>query len=34
MNALLMLPSQVGRFFRLPGESLRFLPLESLVELP
>ena len=33
MNALLMLPSQVGRFFRLPGEAIRFLPLESLVEL-
>ncbi|WP_119420244.1 RNA degradosome polyphosphate kinase [Rhodospirillaceae bacterium SYSU D60015] len=33
MNALLMLPSQVGRFFRLPGETLRFLPLETLVEL-
>jgi polyphosphate kinase len=33
MNSLLMLPSQVGRFFRLPGETIRFLPLETLVEL-
>lgn len=33
MNALLPLPSQVGRFFRLPGADIRFLALETLVEL-
>jgi polyphosphate kinase len=33
MNGLLMLPSQFGRFFRIPGEGIRFIPLETLVEL-
>ncbi len=33
MLALLPLPSQVDRFIRLPGEEIRFLSLENLVEL-
>jgi len=33
LNALLPLPSQVGRFVRLPGERIRFLSLENLVTL-
>ena len=33
MNALLPLPRQVGRFIRLPGEEIRFVPLETLVTL-
>jgi polyphosphate kinase len=33
MQALLPLPNQVDRFIRLPGEEIRFLSLENLVEL-
>ncbi len=33
MNALLPLPRQVGRFIRLPGDDIRFVPLETLVTL-
>ena len=33
MNALLPLPRQVGRFIRLPGDEIRFVPLETLVTL-
>ena len=33
LNALVPLPAQVDRFVRLPGERIRFLSLENLVEL-
>jgi len=33
MRALVPLPHQVERFIRLPGEAIRFLPLEAVVEL-
>jgi polyphosphate kinase len=33
MNALLPMPSQVGRFVRLPGEQIRFLAMEHVVGL-
>ncbi len=33
LNALLPLPTQIGRFVRLPGEAIRFLSLENLVGL-
>jgi polyphosphate kinase len=33
LRALIMLPQPVGRFVRLPGEAIRFLPLEDLVGL-
>lgn len=33
MNALLPLPTQVGRFVRLPSAKIRFISLETLVEL-
>ncbi|MGH7122726.1 MAG: RNA degradosome polyphosphate kinase, partial [Stellaceae bacterium] len=33
MEALLLLPSAIGRFIRMPGESVRFLPLEQMVTL-
>ncbi len=32
-RALLPLPSQIPRFIRLPGDAIRFLPLEGLVRL-
>jgi polyphosphate kinase len=33
MNALLLLPSSVNRFVRLPGKAIRFLPMEQMVGL-
>ncbi|MCH8113016.1 MAG: RNA degradosome polyphosphate kinase, partial [Proteobacteria bacterium] len=33
MNAILPLPRQIERFVRLPGEAIRFLSLEQLIEL-
>jgi polyphosphate kinase len=33
LNALLLVPGQVRRFVRLPGEGVRFLSLEKLIEL-
>ncbi|HTS90611.1 MAG TPA: RNA degradosome polyphosphate kinase [Stellaceae bacterium] len=33
MEALLLLPSAIGRFIRMPGEKVRFLPLEQMVTL-
>ena len=33
LNALLPLPHQIARFIRLPGEDIRFITLENLVEL-
>lgn len=33
LNALLPLPHQIARFIRLPGEAIRFITLENLVEL-
>ncbi|MBL8835408.1 MAG: RNA degradosome polyphosphate kinase [Alphaproteobacteria bacterium] len=33
MQALVPLPAQIDRFIRLPGEAIRFLPLEDLVAL-
>src|SRR3546814_6428478 len=33
LRALLPLPSQLPRFIRLPGDAVRFLPLEGLVGL-
>lgn len=33
LEALVPLPAQVGRFYRLPGQTIRFISLETLVEL-
>src|SRR5579862_3976763 len=33
MQALLLLPSAIGRFIRMPGSNVRFLPLEQMVTL-
>ncbi|HXP72789.1 MAG TPA: RNA degradosome polyphosphate kinase [Stellaceae bacterium] len=33
MQALLLLPSAIGRFIRMPGANVRFLPLEQMVTL-
>lgn len=33
MNALIALPSQLGRFFRLPGKKIRFVRLEQIIRL-
>jgi len=33
MQALLLLPSAIGRFIRMPGTAVRFLPLEQMVTL-
>ncbi len=33
MQALLLLPSAIGRFIRMPGPAIRFMPLEQLVTL-
>jgi len=33
LQALLPLPGQIGRFVRLPGEAIRFLPIEQVVSL-
>jgi polyphosphate kinase len=33
MQALLLLPSAIGRFIRMPGASVRFMPLEQMVTL-
>ncbi|MFO1188809.1 MAG: RNA degradosome polyphosphate kinase [Alphaproteobacteria bacterium] len=33
LQALLPLPGQIGRFVRLPGEAIRFLPIEQIVSL-
>jgi Polyphosphate kinase len=31
LRALIVLPPQIARFIRLPGQAIRFLPLETLV---
>ena len=33
LNALMLLPGQLRRFIRLPGDEVRFLPLENMIEL-
>src|SRR6185437_7259923 len=33
MNALLLLPSSIARFVRLPGKAIRFLPVEQMIGL-
>jgi polyphosphate kinase len=33
MNALLLLPSSIARFVRLPGRAIRFLPMEQMIGL-
>jgi len=33
MQALLLLPAAIGRFIRMPGKTVRFLPLEQMVSL-